>query len=237
MVVWLFAGGGEAEIEGLIPFFRRNFPFCEFQRKTPVRKKRGPKPGKDINALGKTGKSLSRQIKYQLPKALLSETCDLILVLDDLDCQDPEERKKAFSDAIDCVNAAANTERFTAFAAPELEAWIIADWENTFARHSDFRGFHEGLRYTLSHDCKVPLDNPESFSEYDPEQDSCRDKLSEVIIQAVELTAIRLKNELTGYSKATHTPELLIHTAGRNMSIVQRNVHFFEKVLQTGLSK
>ncbi len=91
MVVWLFAGGGEAEIEGLIPFFRRNFPFCEFQRKTPVRKKRGPKPGKDINALGKTGKSLSRQIKYQLPKALLSETCDLILVLDD-----PGDNSSAF---------------------------------------------------------------------------------------------------------------------------------------------
>jgi hypothetical protein len=217
VVIWIFSGGGEAEIEGLIPFFRKSFPDCEFQRKTPVRQKRGPKPGKEINALGKSGKSLSRQIKYQLPHALRSETCNLILVLDDLDCRNPDERKKAFSDVIDCVSGASFIKRFVAFAAPELEAWVLADWENTFARYSDFRGFHKDLQYTLSRDYQVPLNAPESFSAYDPEKDSCKEKLSEIIQQAVEATALNNKKSVR-YSKAIHTPGLLICAVAENVA-------------------
>ncbi len=218
MVVWIFAGGGEAEIEGLVKFFRKNFPSCKFQRRSPVRQKPGGKPGKKIDALGKTGKSLSRQIKYHLPKSLLSGTCDLILILDDLDCQNPDERKRAFSEVIDSVKEAGNIERFIGFAAPELESWVIADWDNTFARHSDFRGYHEGLRYTLSHDYKVPLNDPEAFSEYDPDKDSCKDKLSETIIQAVDATAVKLGKKLTRYSKSRHTPDLLLCAIVENIA-------------------
>ena len=46
MVVWVFAGGGEAEVRGLIPFLEKNFPSYKFERKTPVLQKPGPKPGK-----------------------------------------------------------------------------------------------------------------------------------------------------------------------------------------------
>ncbi|MDD1428476.1 hypothetical protein MEO94_29330 [Dolichospermum sp. ST_sed9] len=59
MVVWVFAGGGEAEVRGLIPFLEQNFPGCKFERKTPVLQKPGPKPGK-VSGYGKTGKSLIR---------------------------------------------------------------------------------------------------------------------------------------------------------------------------------
>lgn len=48
MVVWLFAGGGESEIDGLVPFLRKHFPHCHFERITPARIKRGPKPGKKL---------------------------------------------------------------------------------------------------------------------------------------------------------------------------------------------
>lgn len=34
MVIWVFAGGGESEVRGLIPFLRKHFPGCTFERKT-----------------------------------------------------------------------------------------------------------------------------------------------------------------------------------------------------------
>jgi hypothetical protein len=45
MVVWLFSGGGEAEVRGLVPFLKANFPEYQFERKSPVRRKPGPRPG------------------------------------------------------------------------------------------------------------------------------------------------------------------------------------------------
>ncbi|MDM8548637.1 hypothetical protein QUF72_01115 [Desulfobacterales bacterium HSG2] len=206
MVVWLFAGGGEAEIEGLVPFFRDNFPHCRFERLTPARIKKGPKPGKKTYGPGLTGKGFADQIKTILAVALLSGSCDLILILD---CRDADKQRRIFSAAIDSVNNASGISRFIGFAAPELEAWIIADWENTFAGHVDFRSFHEGLRYRLSHNYNVPFDNPESFSEYDEKKDSCKEKLSQAIIDAVFEESLRLNKRLERYSKQNHTPQLL----------------------------
>jgi hypothetical protein len=48
LVAWVFAGGGDSEIRGLIPFLRMRFSGYDFERKTPVRQKRGPKPGVKI---------------------------------------------------------------------------------------------------------------------------------------------------------------------------------------------
>jgi len=212
MVVWLFAGGGESEIEGLMPFFRKNFPLCRFDRMTPARIKRGPKPGKKRHGPGLTGRGFANQIEEVLAAALLSGTCDLILVLDDLDCKDADRQREIFSAAVDSVNGVSDIRRFVAFAVPELEAWIIADWENTVARHVDFRSFHEGLRYRLSRDYHISFDNPESFSEYDKEKDSCKEKLSEAIINAVHEESLRLGRRVERYSKQNHTPQLLRET-------------------------
>ncbi|BDA67194.1 hypothetical protein CAL7716_013600 [Calothrix sp. PCC 7716] len=65
MVVWVFAGGGEAEVRGLIPFLDKNFPGCIFVRKTPVRQKPGLKPNKQVS-YGRTGQGLINQIDEQL---------------------------------------------------------------------------------------------------------------------------------------------------------------------------
>lgn len=42
--VWVFAGGGDSEIFGLMPFLQTHFPHCHFERKSPVNNKPGPKP-------------------------------------------------------------------------------------------------------------------------------------------------------------------------------------------------
>jgi hypothetical protein len=139
VVVWVFSGGGEAEVRGLLPCLEKTFPGCTFERKTPVRHKPGPKPNK-ASSYGRTGTSLIEQIKQELPIALKAEPnqCDLILVFDDLDCRDSQTQKFKILEELSKIPGAADIERFVGFAAPEIEAWIIADWNNSIAKHSDF---------------------------------------------------------------------------------------------------
>lgn len=204
MVVWVFAGGGESEVRGLIPFLEKQFD-CTFERKTPIRQKPGPKPLKTRNAqaYGKTGKSLAEQIEKELRIALKQGQCDLILVVDDLDCHDAQKQEERFLRAIDSVPGAAEIKKIVAFAAPELEAWLIADWDNTIAKDVDFRRDHLAMRWWLSHEKNVPFDAPESFSLYDPSKKACQEKLSDAIIESA------WEKGSEAFSKAIHTPRLL----------------------------
>ncbi len=208
MVVWVFSGGGESEVKGLLPFLEKTFPGCRFERKTPVRQKPGPKPNK-AGSYGKTGKSLIDQIKQELPLALKAEPnkCDLILVFDDLDCRDSQIQKSKILVELSKIPESADIEKFVGFAAPEIEAWIIADWNNSIAKNSDFRGRHERMRWWLSKEKKVSFDSPESFSEYDSERDCCREKLSEALIESSVQDEVDRNNRR--FSKGSHTPLLL----------------------------
>lgn len=204
--MWVFAGGGESEIRGLMPFLGKHFSSCNFERRTPVRLKWGPKPGvktKDVG-MGKTGKDLARQITRELDAALRGGRCDLILVIDDLDCFCREERHKLLLEAISKIPDAAAISRVIAFAAPEIESWIIADWDNTVAKHIDFRGCAKAMQHWLSKEKKVVFADPESFGEYDPERKTCKEKLSDQIIEASLEHGAR-----NSYSKGTHTPHFL----------------------------
>ena len=207
MVVWVFSGGGEAEVRGFFPFLEKTFPGCRFERKTPVRQKPGPKPNK-AGSYGRTGKSLIDQIKQELPIALKAEPnkCDLILVFDDLDCRDSQSQKSKILSEISKIPECADIEKFIGFAAPEIEAWIIADWNNSIAKNSDFRGRQERMRWWLSAEKNVPFDSPESFSEYDREKDCCREKLSEALIES---SVYQAERHNTRFSKGLHTPLLL----------------------------
>jgi hypothetical protein len=224
VVVWVYSGGGEAEVRGFFPFLDKTFPGCRFERKTPVRDKPGPKPNK-ASGQGRTGKSLIEQIKQELPGALKAEPnkCDLILVFDDLDCRDSEKQKEEILSEISKIPESA-VEKFVGFAAPEIEAWIIADWNNSIAKNSAFRGRHERMRWWLSTQRKVPFDSPESCSEYDRKKDCCQDKLSETLIESttVEYTVEDEDNrnvdrrrrfssnvDRPPFSKGLHTPLLL----------------------------
>lgn len=204
MVVWVFAGGGESEVRGLIPFLQRNYAQHQFERKSPVRLKPGPKPTVQPG-YGLTGKGLAAQLARILQAALSTgNLCDLILVIDDLDCHHPSERRAKLNEAIDGVTETRNVERVIGFAAPEVEAWIIADWEQTIAQDTDFRGCHAAMRRWMSTEKQVRFRTPEIFSEYNANKDACAEKLSDVLIEAAERHCTR-----SAYSKAIHTPRLL----------------------------
>lgn len=215
MVIWLFAGGGESElgeregnIRGIVHFFAKHFPDFDFHRITPVRNKRTPdrvKPNAAIDALGKTGDAFVKQIKAKLEDKIKYQSLpDAILILDDLDCSCHVEKKSLFDNT---VNQAGNgafkeTRRIIGFAAPELEAWVIADWENTIAKHIDFRENDKAMQHWLSNN-GVSFDTPETFSFYDESKNSCHDKLSDLLIES------SIQKNQTAYSKAKHTPFLL----------------------------
>lgn len=209
MVIWVFAGGGETELKGLILFLRSNFPTHNFQRYTPIRRKKGPKPGKKSRAYGKTGKDLARQIGEILPAALSDGNCDSLMVLDDLDCRDEATQANLFNDAIDAIPETHGLDRHIAFAAPEIESWLIADWDHTFAADPAFRSFHEGLRHSLSSNYGLRFDDPESFSTLNKETNACREKMSEKIMEAVYQLSLRFQRPLPHYSKQEHSGELL----------------------------
>lgn len=229
MVIWVYAGGGESELGqrnkhnsmlengGLINFLKKNFPNCTFERKTPIRQKPGGKANKPNISYGKTGISLIAQIKEELSNALKNEPnqCSLILIFDDLDCRNHKEQKDKFLSTVNEILANFNlTDQipiFVAFAAPEIESWLIADWDNSIARHTDFRinKRHEKMRNWLSSQCKIPFDNPESFSKYDPNKKACQEKLSDLLIES---TIREDPNNLhqNRFSKKEHTPLLLL---------------------------
>lgn len=214
MVVWVFAGGGEAEVAGLIPFLEKCFPQCRFERKTPAKQKPGPKANRahrgSTSGYGRTGDSLIAQINQELPIALRNEpeSCQLILVVDDLDCREANSQRQNFLAAINLIPNCAEIPKYVAFAAPELEAWIIADWDNSIAKYTEFRGRHEQMRWWLSHERQVPFNAPESFSTYDPSRDSCQDKLSDCLIEST--TRVDPSNiNRSPFSKKSDTPELL----------------------------
>ena len=216
MVIWLFAGGGESElgeregdIKGIVCFFEKHFPDFTFHRITPARNKRPPAKvllNAANDALGKTGKAFAKQIKAKLDEKIKYQSPpDAILILDDLDCSCDVERKSLFENTVNQAGNGAFKEirRIIGFAAPELEAWAIADWENTIAKHIDFRENNKAMQHWLS--CNgVSFATPETFSFYNKSKKSCYDKLSDLLIESS-----RQKNQ-TVYSKAQHTPQLLL---------------------------
>lgn len=209
MVVWVFAGGGETEVAGLIKFLQKLFPNYLFTRYTPFDStKKGAKPNRK-STFGVTGKSLIQSIQQYLPLAFLNEKHkpNLILVIDDLDCGDLNHQREQFLDCITNIDKTKNIERYIAFAAPEIESWIIADWDHTLAKAEKFKAKHQRMRHWLSTQKKVPFDQPESFGEYDPNKKSCKEKLSNLLIEA---SSQEIEDQGKEYKKSEDSPELLL---------------------------
>lgn len=231
MVVWVFAGGGEAEARGLIPFLQAQFPHCRFERKFPVGLKTNPKKPHTYRsdeaykskqksyARGATGINLAAQITNRLRDSFaFNEACDAILIIDDLDCRNPETQTSLFQEAVAVVPQTQEMALVIGFAAPELESWIIADWSGVMARHVRFSPHSVTMQRWLEQERHVSFANPEGFSAYDAQKDSCREKLS----QAIQDCAVTVAAEY--YAKGEDTPYLIKQL--NPQVVVQKCPHF-----------
>lgn len=235
MVVWVFAGGGETEARGLLPFLESLFPNCIFERKFPVGIKKNPlKPRSVIGrtddeyrvqqraqARGATGNRLTEQIGLRLSYAIShGETCDLILVFDDLDCRDSDLQSRKFKEAIESV-VGDQFPTLICFAAPEIESWIIADWDHAMSQHAFFKSSFVEMKLCLQGQHNVSFDNPESFSEFDISKGSCRDKLSAAMQQCATEFASK------PYSKGEDSSYLIKQL---DPEIVRRKCRYFREL-------
>ena len=231
--IWVFAGGGEAETRGLLPFLERLFEDCEFQRRFPVGLKQNPKKPRTFpsdrdykekqkeNARGATGNNLITQIHTRLDYGIQYDPKpDLILVFDDLDCHNLDHKKRVLQETVTSCLERLGTIAIpvvVGFAAPELEAWAIADWDQVVKNDVDLKRHSFEIKDCLKTH-QVDFDFPENFSVYfehdNPQKDyrlpsdtlqkgSCQKKLSEILQNCV------IKHTDTHYSKDTHTSELV----------------------------
>lgn len=140
----LFASGGYTEVGGIQQFVERIAPDISCVRLFPVVRKPAPKKGLDRPApvqehSGVSGERLVTEMLCALRKAMeKNEIYDAILLVDDGDCR--------FSDCRCFQNWINETEKrifeetscawpfFVLIASPEIETWLCADWENSFAR-------------------------------------------------------------------------------------------------------
>ncbi len=191
-------------MRGLVPLLRRMGSEHTFERKSPIRRRHRPRPAQEPG-YGHTGVSLAQQMEKLLTESLRADDrCDLILVIDDLDCHDPKDRRELFDRSIMNVDKATSIDRYVGFASPEIEAWIVADWDNSIARDPDFRGCHNQMRQWLSSQKDVSFDQPETFSSLDEDRGSCVDKLSDALVESSVQCGAR-----SPYSKGVHTARFL----------------------------
>jgi hypothetical protein len=233
VVVWLFASAGHSEIRALPEFLNKNFPQLTFVRKFPISRKPAPKLRSDRipepHSQGASGKELAKQITKVLQDSFYKDEkiCELILVIDDLDCCDQQLRANLFSSATEAaIQDLQNSRQFSeekmvqiqsipkyiGFAVPEIESWIIADWNNTIAGDSSkFRSKEVFIKRELQSK-GVPCDSPESFGEFDPDKKSCKEKLSDLLIEASRCAGSEKSvYSLEAYSKALDTPKMLLN--------------------------
>ncbi|MCX5934604.1 MAG: DUF4276 family protein [Pseudanabaena sp. LacPavin_0818_WC45_MAG_42_6] len=227
IIVWVFAGGGQSEIEGLLPFLRKEFPLpnYDFKRVTPVSNKDGRKPNKQNDKLkkerspqGLTGKSLLKELQERLNHKfkLNDPMCDLILIFDDLDyppeginapnefCQLKSQEFVALLNQVWKNNPNITpVNHVIGFAKPELESWVIADWDQTLARDPKFRDKCKAMQHWLVTDRQLSFSNPEDFGLDPAFPQSYHQKLSNAIIQASE------QKEGMRYSKQLHTARFI----------------------------
>ena len=240
MIVWVFAGGGESEISGLLPFLRREFPNCDFQRITPVSNKDGRKPKKFPSPQGLTGKSLLKEVEDRLTHKfkLNDPLCQLILIFDDLDYppldskapnEFSQQKHQEFENVLNKIwkkhPQIVPINHVIGFAKPELESWVVADWYQTVAKDLDFREKAEAMRRWLANERKLLFSSPEDFG-LDPEvEENYHKKLSDTIIESAKEQEAEKR-----YSKRIHTARFIKQL---DSAIAQQKCPEFRKFFTT----
>lgn len=83
-----------------------------------------------------------------------------------------------------------------------------------------------GFDTVLGSVCNISFEHPESFSEINPDTNACREKLSEIVIEAVQIESEELGRTLPRFSKREHSPELLMIASAQS---IQQKCPIFSK--------
>lgn len=114
-----------------------------------------------------------------------------------------------------------NPKIIVGFASPEIESWIIADWEK--CHHRDFpKKQWDRMRRWLEHknrgDAQVDFKNPELYGGFNAQTGVCQVKLSEQIVEASTQAQISEGvPQPSRYNKARHSSDLLEKIFGQRV--------------------
>lgn len=156
MTAGFFSAAGYTETGGLQEFLRKLRPDVDWVRCFPAVDKPAPKIGRRAPAprageAGTTGKRLVNAMLERLREHYAGDRCpfDFVLLVDDLDCRlgDEDGALAGWTREVSArVRDAAERELilYVLAASPEIEAWMLADWEEGFGR--EYRGIGVPLR-------------------------------------------------------------------------------------------
>ena len=144
-----FCTAGYTETGGMHAFLQKIAPDVEWQRCFPAVSKPAPKIGRPHaepheRHAGATGRRLIDAMLAQLREHVHGAACnvDFVLLIDDADCRfadanDPSAEQVTWANELaQRVRDAAgkpDLEFYALLAWPEIEAWLLADWDNGFA--------------------------------------------------------------------------------------------------------
>jgi hypothetical protein len=212
-----FCSAGYTETGGLDAVLRRVAPDVTWERCFPAVDKPAPKIGRPLPTpvaahSGVTGEALVKRIidHFDDYDAL---PYDAILIVDDADCRFcglADDPAPGWRDAVVARLRGARrwVDRpvFVLFASPEVEAWLLADWNNTFARY--YPDVQVWMRRRL---LALGLDDLERYG-CPRRGSSCTRKLSEDLVAAIDVVDGATDpppGPVPRYSKRTDGPWML----------------------------
>lgn len=170
---------------------------------------------------GITGDELVNEMKQKL-RHPGSQQFDMILLVDDMDCRFKRDGAPSFDEWVrdlqrqigEILGRQVSFEAL--LASPEIEAWFLCDWNNTFACEQEYRGIKDHLRYLISKsDINQFIDNIEEYGGTYL-NGSCCTKLSNRIQEILITESTSRKQYL--YSKRIHGVGMLARLAPENVA-------------------
>lgn len=237
---------GYTEAGAMQSFLRKINPNYDYKQYLPNRtiKKKGDSKGICSSISGLTGEALLKKI-YSILEKYPEEIskCTAILIEDDLDDRFvnwSEDEIKEYNKEIEqtvCRKIGVDIPVFILFAAPEVESWFIADWENSFnylyyssgiVNDVDLsaRGFfvHNLKQYIERDVLKEYLDDVETYGIFDGKYI----KLSEQLVKAIQYDSKKYIESLPrvnkGYVNQIVNSRALYYSKKLHGDIMLRNI-------------
>lgn len=245
VTVGYFCSGGHTELgaassnapyepAAIDAFLRKIDERIEWRRMFPARRKPGPKLGRvsfrNPADGGITGATLRSEMLTRL-RTFGHSNRDLgaVVLIDDADCRfcDPGALATWEAELADEVRRSASRTDLVCIAllaSPEIEAWMLADWDEGFGGETPWKARAPELARLLSKPACLgprPWTQIEQFGcPYDAERGTCTRKLSDV----VERTLRGILVAASVYSKREHGPDMLRRLRPDAVAAVCRHV-------------
>lgn len=212
-----FHTAGYTESGSLPSFLKKINPSVKWERCFPAYQKlkmakgpHGSTPIKQHRAQdsGITGEALIDRMKIILARYREDyQHLDWVVVIDDLDCANPQNASHVKNEVSRILGR--NVQVCFLYASPEVEAWLVADWEHSFGKHYP-HAIAIQLRYQLGqYQPPVIRKSIEGFGGPVKALGGCTTKLS-TVIQTVFSRHISSAKKYE-YSKRYDGNEMLSH--------------------------